>query len=73
MGWPFQWVLQGLVVLQAGYTLAQERVLLAVVVFGLGNDTWIQIYGDWVKGKPLVLFPYSLSSTSPCLLFLRSL
>ena len=27
MGWPFQWVLQGLVVLHAGYTLGmgQER------------------------------------------------
>ena len=40
MGWPFQWVLQGLVVLQAGYTLAKERVLLAVGCWWLGQWTF---------------------------------
>ena len=32
----------------------------------IGSGTWIQIYGDWVKGKPLVLFPCSLSFAFPC-------
>ena len=40
MGWPFQWMLQGLVVLHAGYTLAQERVLLAVGCWWLGQWTF---------------------------------
>ena len=39
MGWPFQWVLQGLVVLQVGYTLGlgQERagVIYALAVLPL--------------------------------------
>ena len=26
-------------------------------IFGLGSDTWIQIYGDWLKDKLLGLLP----------------
>ena len=42
MGWPFQWVLQGFVLLQAGYTLGlgQKRALLAVGCLLLGQWTF---------------------------------
>ena len=50
MGWPLLWVLQGLVVLQAGYTLGQERVLLAV------GCLWL---GQWTSGAlPFLPFHY---------------
>ena len=48
IGWPFQWVLQGLVVLQAGYTL------------GLGQERAGVIYAlSMLPLLPLHYLPYS--------------